>query len=35
MTAVKYEINNNCLSQSIMRSGLRTVANCEQYTGNW
>jgi len=45
MTAVKYELSYNCLSQSIMRSGLqdavrRTVAKCEQYTGlhatdNW
>jgi len=37
MTAVKYELNYNCLSQSIMRSGLqdvvpRTVAKCEQQT---
>jgi len=38
MTAVKYALNCNCLSQSIMRSGLqdvvrRTVAKCEQYIG--
>ena len=37
MTAVKYQLNCNCLSQSITRSGLqdvvrRTVAKCEQYT---
>ena len=36
MAAVKYELNYNCLSQSIMRSGLqdvvrRTVAKCKQY----
>ena len=38
MTTVKYELNYNCISQSIMRSWLqdvvwRTVAKCEQYIG--
>jgi len=38
MTAVKYELNYNCLSQSIMTSGLqdvvrRTVAKCAHYIG--
>ena len=45
MTAMKYELNYNCLSQSIMRAGLRdvvrrTVVKWEQYIGlhatdNW
>jgi len=38
MTAVKYELNDNCLSQSISKSGLqdvvrRTIVKCEQYIG--
>jgi len=38
MTVVKYKLNYNCLSQSIMRFGLhgvvrRTVTKCEQNIG--